>query len=405
MISLIIPPKDQVARYNKMLADEYGTASNIKNRVNRLSVLAAITSTKEKLKLYTRVPPNGLVVYCGTILTEDGKEKKVNIAFEPHKPINTSLYLCDNKFHTEALSELLESDLKYGFVVVDGSGTLYGTLSGNTRAVLHKFTVELPKKHGRGGQSSVRFARLRLEKRHNYLRKVAEGCVQHFIGTDSQPNVSGLILAGLADFKNDLCNSDMFDQRLKRIVIDVVDTSYGFENGFNQAIELSAERLKDVKFIKEKKLVSSFFDEIAQDTGKYCFGIRDALFACEAGAVHTLIVYENLDLDRYQVATPDGDKVLYYTTEQSEKPDAFKDLKSQADLEVKDKMSLVEWLAENYKKFGCSLQFVTDRSQEGMQFVKGFGGIGALLRYKLDFNVLDLEEANNDEDGEYDFFY
>lgn len=59
-----------------------------------------------------QVPPNGLVVYTGTITTDDGKEKKVNIDFEPFKPINTSLYLCDNKFHTEALNELLESDNK-----------------------------------------------------------------------------------------------------------------------------------------------------------------------------------------------------------------------------------------------------------------------------------------------------
>jgi peptide subunit release factor 1 (eRF1) len=32
--------------------------------------------------------------------------------------------------------------------------------------------VDLPKKHGRGGQSALRFARLRMEKRHNYVRKV-----------------------------------------------------------------------------------------------------------------------------------------------------------------------------------------------------------------------------------------
>ena len=101
MISLVIPPKDQVSRVNKMLTDEYGTASNIKSRVNRLSVLGAITSAQQRLKLYSRVPDNGLVLYCGTILTDDGKEKRVNIDFEPFKPINTSLYLCDNKFHTE----------------------------------------------------------------------------------------------------------------------------------------------------------------------------------------------------------------------------------------------------------------------------------------------------------------
>lgn len=64
-------------------------------------MLGAITSTQQRLKLYNKVPNNGLVIYCGTIVTAEGKEKKVNIDFEPFKPINTSLYLCDNKFHTE----------------------------------------------------------------------------------------------------------------------------------------------------------------------------------------------------------------------------------------------------------------------------------------------------------------
>jgi len=74
------------------------------------------------------VPPNGLVIYCGTIVTEENKEKKVNIDFEPFKPINTSLYLCDNKFHTEALTALLADDNKFGFIIMDGNGALFGTL-------------------------------------------------------------------------------------------------------------------------------------------------------------------------------------------------------------------------------------------------------------------------------------
>lgn len=72
----------------------------------------------------------------------------------------------------QALHELLEDDDKFGFLVMDGNGCLFGTLQGNNREILHKFTVDLPKKHGRGGQSALRFARLRLEKRHNYVRKV-----------------------------------------------------------------------------------------------------------------------------------------------------------------------------------------------------------------------------------------
>jgi len=184
MISLIIPPGDQISRVSKMLNEEMGTAVNIKSRVNRLSVISAITSTIQKLKLYSRVPRNGLAVYCGTVTTTEGKEKKVTYAIEPFKPLNAKLYLCDSKFHVEALAELLESDEKFGFIVMDGNGTLFGTVAGNTRTVLHKFSVDLPKKHGRGGQSAMRFARLRVEKRHNYVRRVAELAVQFFITSD-----------------------------------------------------------------------------------------------------------------------------------------------------------------------------------------------------------------------------
>ena len=34
---------------------------------------------------------------------------------------------------------------RFGFIVMDGNGALFGTLQGNTRDVLHKFTVDLPK--------------------------------------------------------------------------------------------------------------------------------------------------------------------------------------------------------------------------------------------------------------------
>eukprot|EP00246_Nothoceros_aenigmaticus_P001329 TRINITY_DN11845_c0_g1_i1.p1 TRINITY_DN11845_c0_g1~~TRINITY_DN11845_c0_g1_i1.p1 ORF type:complete len:438 (-),score=101.53 TRINITY_DN11845_c0_g1_i1:697-2010(-) len=402
MISLIMPPRDQISRVTKMLGDEFGTASNIKNRVNRQSVLGAITSAQQRLKLYNRVPHNGLVLYTGTIVTDDGKEKKVTIDFEPFKPINASLYLCDNKFHTEALNELLESDDKFGFIVMDGNGTLFGTLSGNTREVLHKFTVDLPKKHGRGGQSALRFARLRMEKRHNYVRKTAELATQFFVNpVTSQPNVSGLILAGSADFKTELSQSDMFDPRLQTRVLNVVDVSYGGENGFNQAIELSSEILSNVKFIQEKRLIGKYFEEISQDTGKYVFGIEDTLKALEMGAVETLIVWENLDVNRFLVknAVTVETIVKHLTKEQEADQSQFRDPETQAELEVQEKLSLLEWFANEYRRFGCTLEFVTNKSQEGSQFCRGFGGIGGILRYQLDMRTFD---DPSDEEGVYD---
>jgi len=367
-------------------------------------VLGAITSTQQRLKLYNKVPPNGLVVYCGEIITAEGKERRINMDFEPFKPINTSLYLCDNKFHTEALSELLESDQKFGFIIMDGNGALFGTLSGNTRDVVHKFSVDLPKKHGRGGQSALRFARLREEKRHNYVRKVAELAVQNYI-TNDKVNVVGLILAGSADFKNDLNQSDLFDQRLQGKVIKVVDVSYGGENGFNQAIELSSETLGNVKFIQEKKLINRYFDEISQDTGKVCYGIDDTLKALELGAAETLIVYENLETMRWELKTSEGLSVIFHTTKAQETDRSqFMDKETGQEMEVISQMPFLEWLAEKYRDFGATLEFVSDRSSEGNQFVKGFGGIGAILRYKVNFEQLaDLDDEDEFYDGKLQF--
>lgn len=347
--------------------------------------------------MYNKVPTNGLVVYCGEILTSEGKEKKVNIDFEPFKPINTSLYLCDNKFHTEALAELLESDQKFGFIIMDGNGALFGTLSGNTRDVVHKFSVDLPKKHGRGGQSALRFARLREEKRHNYVRKVAELAVQNFITAD-KVNVAGIILAGSADFKNDLNQSDLFDNRLQTKVIKVVDVSYGGENGFNQAIELSAETLSNVKFIQEKKLIGKYFEEVSQDSGRICYGVEDTLKALELGAVETLIVFENLEINRWVLKDSNGVQTTLHTTKQSEAAnrEQFMDRETGQEQDVVSQESFLEWIAEKYKDFGATLEFVSDRSQEGNQFVKGFGGIGGLLRYKVNFEQ--LVEVDDDDD-------
>lgn len=303
--------------------------------------------------------------------------------------------------------------MKFGFIIMDGNGSLFGTVCGNTREVLHKLSVDLPKKHGRGGQSALRFSRLRMEKRHNYVRKVAEVAVQVFI-TNDRVNVAGLILAGSADFKTELKTSDMFDQRLQVKVIKTVDVSYGGENGFNQAIDLCQEVLLNVKFVQEKKLIQKYFDEIALDTNRYCFGVNETLFALDSGAVETLIVWENLDINRYTLRSPTNAsqiKIVHLNKEQEKDRKVFQEPSSGLDYDVVEKESLLEWLATHFKEFGASLEFVTDKSQEGSQFVKGFGGIGAILRYQLevpsleDYGLLGGGEGHNSYDDDDDYYY
>jgi peptide chain release factor subunit 1 len=55
------------------------------------------------------------------------------------------------------------------------------------------------------------------------------------------------------------------------------------------------QTFNDIAFSVEGK----YFDEISQDSGRYCFGVQETLKALEMGAVEILIVWENLEIQRY----------------------------------------------------------------------------------------------------------
>lgn len=409
MISLIIPPDKSLSVVNTMLTTEYGTATNIKSRVNRLSVLSAISSAQQKLKQFKTLPENGIALFCGEMMIEN-KERKVSFVIEPFKPLTKFLYLCDSKFHTQALEDLLLAEEKFGFIIMDGHGALYGLLQGNSQVVLHKFSVSLPKKHRAGGQSALRFSRLRDEARHNYVRKVGELATTYFISNDL-PNVKGIILAGSADFKSELDKSAHLDPRLKNVVLQTVDISYGGQSGFIQAIQLSSNLLSNIKLIEEKKLLEKFFEEINLDTGKYCFGIQQTMDALDQGAVETLIVWEDCTINRYVFVNKNGEEIVRYF-KKNEKIDSI-DPDNNMVMNIKSNELFTDWIAENFNNFGANLELVTDRSGVGNQFVNGFGGIGGILRWsvKFDYDInFDEEYHSNDEneensDNDFDDFF
>lgn len=156
-------------------------------------------------------------------------------------------------------------------------------------------------------------------------------------------------------------------------------------------------------FLSINDILGKYFDEIYQDTGKYCFGVVDTLKALEMGAIETLICWENLNIMRYQLknASSGEETTLHLTPEQEKDKSHFVDSATGVELELVESMPLLEWLANNYKNFGATLEIITDRSQEGSQFVKGFGGIGGLLRYRVN---LDTNDEIDDLDGEFEDF-
>ncbi len=96
---------------------------------------------------------------------------------------------------------------------------------------------------------------------------------------------------------------------------------------------------------------------------------------------------------------PGSDEIIKHLSKEDEKNhEKLMDPSTGLEMEQSaEPQPLLEWFADKYKDFGANLEFVTDRSQEGAQFVKGFGGIGGILRYKVDFTNLTTFDEGEDE--------
>lgn len=152
------------------------------------------------------------------------------------------------------------------------------------------------------------------------------------------------------------------------MVIASYDVAYGGENGLNQAITLSADSLMNVRFCEEKKMIQNFFEQISLDTGMIVFGVADTMKALELSALEKLMLYDEIEITRYEVTNPAKDgqkKTLYLTPAQEKDPKHLKDAETGTDLDIVSKEALSDWLLVNYQHFGCKIELISDKTQEG----------------------------------------
>lgn len=381
MITLTIRPDYQISLVVSKLQEEIGKTDNIKDRTNADFVKTALVSTIGKLKSYpsNRTGKNGLCLFSGVCLTPDGKSKTVNLFVEPLKPVE-QYYRCDKTFHTEALLDQLNDDKKYGFMIVTGEGTLYSMIQGNQKDTLAKFVVDLPKKHNKGGQSSVRFARLREEARHNYVRKVCENANRIFI-KNNEVNCSGIIIAGMADFKRLVHESPILEPKVRDKVLKVVDISYGFELGLDTAIKETKEVLENSRLSDEIKELTDFFDRINKQDEKIVYGPQITLQTMSQGLLEKIIVNEE-------------NKMMVYKTSDKTYFDVKEIPSGNPVIEEKE---LIDWLIED-NTFGSEVVFVSDRTNEGSMFCNGFSGLGGILRFAISIESMDKQEEETFDD-------
>jgi peptide chain release factor subunit 1 len=388
LVSLYIPPGRQVSDVLATLKQEYGTAANIKSDTTRKNVQDAITKVMQRLKLFREIPKNGLVIFSGAIPQNGpGSERIETYVIEPPEPINIWLYRCDNRFHTEHLHDLLKEKETYGILVIDATATTLATLEGNRLQIVDEVTSGVPGKHRAGGQSARRFERLREAQLLSYYKRVGEHANKAFL---TLPNLKGLIIGGPGPTKYEFEKGDFLHYTLKNKIIDTIDTAYVGEQGVQEIVDKAPEILQKVRYVEEKRIMQEFLYEIGHDTGLATYGEDEVKKSLKMGAVKTLLLSEDLDLVRATVKctscnyqkqeTMRSQALLAYKQGLTGKPCPKCKTPTLTLDEAKD---VLEDLAQLAEEAGAEVEVVSGQTEEGQMLKKSFGGIAAVLRFKL----------------------
>ncbi len=387
LISLYVPPGRQLSEVIGVLRQEYFTASNIKSRTTRHNVQDAIERVIQRLKLIGRTPPTGLVVFCGAIPQNGpGTERMETYVIVPPEPIDVYLYRCDSRFHVEHLFNLVREKETYGIMVIDGSGATYATLKGKRLEIVKSITSGISGKHRAGGQSARRFERLREVEVNEYFKRAGNYANQIFLEI---PDLKGLIVGGPGPTKNEFLEGDYLHYELKGKVIAVVDTSYVEEQGVKEVVAKAQEILRNVRYVQERQLVQTLLREVGKENGLAAYGVDEVRKLMKAGVVETLLLSEGLNLLEATVKCPScgyvekhlvkpADLVRFKSeTAQRECPKCgFQGLQA-------EERELVDVLMEEAEQAGVNVEMVSPAHEEGEMLLKSFGGIAALLKYKV----------------------
>ncbi|MEM3577326.1 MAG: peptide chain release factor aRF-1 [Candidatus Bathyarchaeia archaeon] len=388
LVSLYIPRGKQISEVMNMLRDEYGTASNIKSTTTRKNVQDAIVKVQQRLKLFKETPETGLVIFCGAIPQNGaGSERIETYVIIPPEPINIYLYRCDSRFHTEHLQELLREKETYGIILIDSSDATLATLRGRRLEIVREISSGVPGKTRAGGQSARRYERLREMRLQDYFRRVGEHANETFLPIG---DLKGLIIAGPGPTKYDFEKGDYLNYMLKEKVLDVVDTAYVGEQGVKEVVDKAPEIMRKVRYIEERRIVQQFLYEVGHDTGLATYGEEEVRKALEAGAVRTLLLSEGLDIVRVTVKcsacdyqeqqTIKGSVLTSFEQSLSGKPCPKCNAPS---LMIAETQELIENFAQLAEYTNTEVEIISSETEEGHMLKNSFGGIAAILRFKL----------------------
>jgi len=341
LVTVLIPVGTNIHQVSNQLSAEASTADNIKSKQTRTSVVTALEMIIRKLKEYKQTPKNGLALFCGNVSEKEGGQDIQIWAYEPPKPLNVRIYRCDKVFVIEPLQEMLEVEEVFALLVIDRQQATIGLLEGKQIKVIRTLTSGVPGKVRAGGQSAQRYHRVTEGLAKDFFKRVAEAMKEIFF---DMPKLKGILVGGPIPTKEDFLDEGELVTKLKEKVISVKDIGYVDEHGLELLVEQSWEDIAQQELIKEKNILTKFFDTLGKKREKATYGYEKTKAALERGAVELLLISDKLP---------------------------------------KEQIKELEALAEST---ATEVIIIGNENQDGIQFYNLTKGVGATLRFQIDFD-------------------
>jgi len=380
LVSLYVPPERQVSDVANYVRGEHAQSSNIKSASTRKHVTGALESILSRLRYYRQPPRNGLVMFVGHKQIGADQTEMVQYVIEPPEPVPTFIYRCDSQFFTQPLHDMLIEHDVYGLVVIDRSEATLGVLKGKRIEVIKNVHSLVPSKHRMGGQSARRFERLIEQAAHEFYKKVGDLMTEAFL---NRKELRGVLVGGPGYTKEYFIKGDyVHHEIMKKVLPTYIDVGDTDDYGLREMVERARSVLTGLDLMREKDLVQKLMLEVSKiDGGLAAYGEANVRHALDIGAVEMLLLSEGIRKSRAKLKCPSCSYENTETIDSAHGPGQCP--KCEAQLSVVEAHDLIEELTATAEKTGTRVEMISKESEEGELLVRAFGGLAAILRYRV----------------------
>ncbi|MDD4300750.1 MAG: peptide chain release factor aRF-1, partial [Methanomicrobium sp.] len=243
----------------------------------------------------------------------------------------------------------------------------------------------------KGGQSAMRFQRLRLIAINEFYKKVADRANDIFLAEpEFFERFKGVLIGGPTPTKDEFESGEFLHHELQKRIIGLFDVSYTNESGLAELVDNAADALRGVEVMKEKVVMDRFFKELVKDDGLSSYGEESVRKNLDIGAVDTLLLSGVLRESRIKIRCQNCN----YVREETVMVAPGKKLsdielgicpKCSAPVYIEEETDIIDELAALADAGNTKVMIISDDFEEGAMLFNAFGGIAGILRYRTGY--------------------